>query len=99
MLGTLFSEWCNSNTICRENYSVCNDIRKKQVVLLIFYIIRLCLQHEFTLRNTTKVEKYIYKFLDDNGIENWNTFDITKQILSTYLIVDTESDAEIISNL
>jgi hypothetical protein len=45
------------------------------------------------------VEKYIYKFLDDNGIENWNTFDITKQILSTYLIVDTESDAEIISNL
>jgi hypothetical protein len=49
--------------------------------------------------NTKKVKEDIYKFLDDKGIEDWNTLDIIKQILSTYLIVDMHSDAETVSNL
>ncbi|KAG2230157.1 hypothetical protein INT48_004027 [Thamnidium elegans] len=49
--------------------------------------------------NTARVEQDIIEFLDTNSIEKWNTLDIIKQILSKYLIIDTASDATIVSNL
>jgi hypothetical protein len=30
MLGALFSECCHSNTICREKFSVSNDIQQNK---------------------------------------------------------------------
>ncbi|KAI8636380.1 hypothetical protein BD408DRAFT_437949 [Parasitella parasitica] len=49
--------------------------------------------------STAKVEQDIIKFLNTNSIEKWNTLDMIKQILSKYLIIDTASDAIIVSNL
>lgn len=49
--------------------------------------------------NTARVEQDIIEFLDTNSIEKWNTLDIIKQLLSKYLIIDTASDATIVSNL